>query len=408
MSSVSARPAMRPEGLYALVAASFGLFTGVGVTILYAAGVLLPAIARETGWSREALAAGIAPAALAIGVLSPLVGALTDRFGSRKVLIASGVAQALGLACLPVFAASAGSFVLFITIAAVLGSGQTPVAYSRLLIGWLPERRGLAMGIALACSGLGVAVIPSAIGVLLPLLGWRQVYLGLAATAFAATVIPALVLVRDPPRDRSGEESAPSAGMTFQEAIRTSAFWTLTLAFLLNALTATAGTISLPQIAVDDGLEPRVAATTMIVVGLAMVVSRIVIGNLFDRHPPVGLTIKLFTAPLAAYLLLSVASGYEVFAVAALLFGIAVGCEGDAMVVLLSRRFGMRDFGKIFGVNFCAYAVCGGVGPWLLTSLITQTQSRRMAFLILAGLCAVSVVLMALNRERPDAPNVPR
>lgn len=380
------------------------MLVGSGVTILYAASVFIPAIAADTGWDRSAVAGALAPAALSIAIGSAFFGALTDRVGPRLVLAVAGIAYALGLVAIPVLSTSAGMFALALTIAAVFSAATTPVTYSYLIIGWLPEHRGLALGVALACSGAGVAIVPALLGQLIPELGWRMSYVVLGASVAVLVVPSALFLVKDPPRARGtpakGATARPAVGLSIAEAITNPAFWTLSFAFLLNGLVATAGTISMPSVAEDYGVAPVTASRTMIAVGVSMIFSRVVIGALFDRFPPIFLAAVVFAAPALGYAILCTDSGLTGFIGAAVLFGVAVGAEGDAMAVILSRRFGMRDFGKIFGLNFAAYAVCGGLGPWLLSTLRQWFASDALAFGALAGLAIVAVSLMATNRSR--------
>ena len=399
------KPAISRYALMSLIAASLGMFVGAGVTIIYAASVFVPAIVADTGWSRSGVTAAIAPAALAIALSTPIVGALTDRYGPRRVLIVAAFPYAASLAAISIVSINVSMFTAALTVAAIFSAATTPVAYSRLIIGWMPEQRGLGMGIAMAFSGLGVAVVPALLAQFLPSIGWKIGYAILGMAALLVILPTAIFLVKDPPRrevpkvDVAYRQRGTSTDLTFKEALGTPAFWTLSAGFLLNGLTATAGSISLPLVAGDHGVAPAVAATTMISVGLSMVVSRVVVGALFDRLPAILLAAIIFCAPVLAYLMLIANVGFPGFIVAALLFGIAVGTEGDAMAVILSKRFGLRGFGKIFGVNFAAYALCGGLGPWLLTTLRSTLASDRLAFLYLAAIGLAAVIAISFNRS---------
>lgn len=406
-STVSNDPAIRRSAVLAVVAACLGMFVGPGVTINYAAGVFIPVIITETGWSRSAVTGAIAPAAFAIALMSPVIGGLTDRFGPRRVLVPASILYAGSLAIIPLISGTPMLFTASLMLAAIFAAAMTPVAYGYLIIGWLPDRRGIAMGAALAASGLGIAIFPALIGMILPLTGWRGGYALLGLLAFLIVVPSNFWLVRDPPLTsvarspaRRASQDAKVTGLTLREAAGTIAFWTLALAFLLNGLTATAGAISLPLVAQDNGIDQRMAATTMVFVGLSMVASRIFVGALFDRFPPILIASIIFLTPAIAYLILTANLGMVGFVAAAVLLGIAVGTEGDAMAVILSRRFGMRSFGKIFGLNFASYAMCGGLGPWLMNFLRTETGSDRVAFVVLGSLALTAFLLMGTNRSR--------
>lgn len=393
----------RRVAIKVLTAGCLAMFLGSGVAILYAAGVLFPAIAADTGWSRTEVAAALSPAALAIGLMCPVVGALTDRFGPRRILVPAATLYALALAAIPLMASTPLWFAIALTIAAGISAAITPVTYSYLIIGWMPDRRGLGMGLILASSGLGVAIVPAVIGVLLPYVGWRFAYVLLGVAALIAILPATICLVKDPPRafatHRKGD--APDRpGISLAEALRLPAFWSLTLAFLFNGIVANAGSISLPLVATDYGIAPGAAAAIMVWVGLSMVLSRIVIGALLDRFSPIILSTIVFASPALGFVILLGDYGYGGFMAAAILFGVAIGTEGDAMGVILSRRFGVRHFGKIFGINFAAYAFSGGLGPWLLNVLRGQTESDSLAFVCMSVLSLLAMLLLAGNRTR--------
>jgi MFS family permease len=393
----SAKPAITREGIKAIAAASFGLFVGAGITLIYSASVIMPAILADTGWSRAAVTGALGPATLAVGLLSPVVGALTDRFGPRRILLLSSFGLPLGLFLLPLIARSVHGFQLGLVVAAILAAGTSPVAYSYLLIGWLPHRRGLAMGIALACSGLGVAVVPATLSLIIPALGWRGAYDVLGCIALCIGLPSAFWLVKNPPRVIStGSVAHRVPGKSLAEALRSYTFWVLLVAFALNSLASTAGSISLPLIAADSGIPPKIASISMVIVGVTIVLSRVWIGALFDRVPTVLLTVFLFLAPVLGHLTIAAGAGIPNFMVAALLFGLSVGCDLDALGVLVSRQFGMRDFGKIYGINFCVYAFCGGSGPGILHQLHDRFVSYGPVFLTLSATALLALVLVAV------------
>lgn len=400
----AAQPVYRSPALTALLAAYLAMFLGSGVTILYSSSVIIPGIALDTGWPRADIAAAVAPAALAIGLMCPVVGGLTDKFGPRTILIPASMLYALSLAMIPALASTPVGFAVALTIAAAFSAAITPVTYSYLIIGWMPARRGLGMGIILAASGLGVAVVPTLIGLLLPILGWRTIYILLGAASLAVILPMTWWCIVDPPRaPKPGQHRelmpiSPEVGMSLGAAVKLPAFWTIAVGFLLNGIAANAGSISLPLLAADHGISPRVAATVMVWVGLSMVASRIAVGALLDRFSPIVLTAIIFAAPALAFAVLLADLGYPGLMAAAVLFGIAIGTGGDAMAVILSQRFGMRHFGRIFGVNFAAYAFSGGLGPWILYTLRGNIDSGAAVFVGIAGLSVLAATLVASNR----------
>lgn len=378
-----------------IVGSGLGLFMGTGILLLFTIGVFVGPIEQDTGWSRAMISGVAVPAAFMLGILAPFVGSLVDRFGPRRVLLLSTVMQAIGMFCLAYGSTSVTLFGAMFVLASILGCAQAPVPFSYVIVGWFKTRRGLAMGLTFTFAGLGIAIVPPLAAVLIENFGWRNAYALLGIGALCISLSAAIWLIVDPPVvERRDTSTLP--GLTVPQAMKTSAFWLLFLAFFLNAIAATAGSISLPTVLSDRGAAPTTAALAMSVVGLALIAGRLGAGLLLDRLPAVRITAVLFLSPVIGHMLMaSGVSGYGVV-MAAIFFGFATGAEGDAMSYVLSRMFGMRSFGKILGINFFGYAFGTGLGPALVNILRDHFGDYAPAFLTMAAASSVAVVAMAL------------
>lgn len=370
-----------------------GMYFSVGILLIYGFSVFIKPIADETGWSRSAVAAAVAPVALISGLMSPLAGALADRFGPRLVLLVSSVTMGAGIVGIAVLPRDLSSFLLAFTVASILGGAQTGVPYTHVIVGWFDARRGLALGCMLSFVGLGVATVPPILSILIAGWGWRTA-LAIAGMASVAVLLPvALFIIRDPPRRGSGP-SAALRGATFDEAVATPAFWVMLIAFLLNSAVAAGGSVSLPLILADRGAAPEIAASAMSVVGAALVAARLGFGALLDRISPIPLTCVAFCAPVLGHLVLAATNGASPAFISAALFGLASGAEGDAIGYLLARRFGLRSFGKLYGLNYFAFSLGAGVGPLSLIWLAGGGADYTTAFVAGAAVGCLAPALM--------------
>lgn len=386
-------------GIRTVFAAFAGQFLGVGVLLVFSFGVFVTPIAESTGWNRTLVTAAIAPAAVAIGLMAPLVGWSADRFGPRKVALVSGALQAIGLVLIGVASNSLTMLTALIVLTSVLGSAQSPVPYSLLIAGWFKRQRGMALGISLAGGGLGIAIIPLLAALLIEWFNWRAAFMILGIIAGVVTISVAWFMIKDPPVATVAErERVP--GQSLAEALRMPSFWIFLIAFLLNAMAAAGGSISMPVVLSDRGSAPETAAAAMTVVGIAIIVARLGFGVLLDRFPPVLLSAIVLGSPLIGYLLLlSHGPLWTAFA-AALCFGIATGAEGDALSYLISRKFGMRHFGRIYGLNFLGFALGTGIGPALL-GWLRDSASYDVAFMTLACVAVIASLLILSQARRP-------
>ena len=188
-----------------VVGCVFGQLVGQGPFNVYAAGVFLKPIAAQLHFGRGTLASAMALGNICGAFAAPFVGRLLDRHGIRATL----------LPCIALFAVATASralltpshivlFVLF-ALSGITGAGQMPMAYSKIITRHFTRDRGLALGIALAGTGLGTAVVPRISAFLLQNFGWRVGYLGAGATIMILGFIPISILFWEPISSAAGQ-----------------------------------------------------------------------------------------------------------------------------------------------------------------------------------------------------------
>lgn len=390
-------------GLRTIVGGGLPLFLGTGVVLVSAFGVFVGPIAQSMNWPRALVAAAIAPATMITALFVPVAGGLSDRYGPRRVILGSGLCFAVGLSLLGSLASSRALFGALVVLAGVLGAGLSPIPSSHLVVGWFDRRRGLALGLTNAFSGLGVAVVPPVAAIAIQAWGWQSAYTVLGLAVLAVVVPVAMWVLRDPPRNFAAKaavaERKPLTGLSLREALATRTFWFLLPAFFLAAATALGGTIALPLLLADTGVAPTRAAFLMSFAGISMLAARIGFGALLDRFSPQRLTAIAFFCPTLGNLLLATGITEVTASIAAVLFGMATGAEGDALGYLMAKKFGMKNFGKLYGMIFFAYATGSGLGPSFIMGL-REKLGGATAMYIIAGLTVVSAVLMLASGSR--------
>jgi predicted MFS family arabinose efflux permease len=157
----------------------------------------LPAIARGLGV--DLTSAGLLVTARASGgLVSPIFGPLSDRYGRKRMMLIGLVLLIMGAAIcavVPLYAAFMVAFVLFGISKAIYD--PTIQAYIGDRVPY--ERRGRAIGVTeLAWSGGWLVGVPSA-GWLIAHMGWQAPYALLAILSTAGLLLIAWLLPRDPP-----------------------------------------------------------------------------------------------------------------------------------------------------------------------------------------------------------------
>jgi MFS family permease len=379
-----------------------GMFLNAAPFLIYTAGVFARPIAQQTGWNATYISSAVAPASLVIGLLCPFVGGIVDRYGARRFTRVSLPLLGLGLISLGLFPWSAGSFAALFVLAGIAAAGQTPVAYTYMLSEWFDERRGLVLGIALAFTGLGIATIPPLAAALIAHYGWRSAYVLLGVIVLGTGIPAARWLVQDPPGDRR-RRAGSAVGSSLRQAIGTRAFWVLLSSFFLTAVATGAGVVPFPILLADRGVDPKVAAFIMSVIGIAMIAGRLICCALFDKLFAPRLTAVIFAAPMIGHLLLATGRSAALVITAAVFLGAALGAEADALAYLTSRAFGIRHFGRLFGVAFSVFSAGAAVGAAGLPGLAAYLGRYAPANWVSAG-CAGAAALLILNIRREDLP----
>jgi len=384
-------------------ASVLGLLVGNGPIMQFTFGVLLAPISREFGWNRGTVSSAIVVGLWMTGIATPFVGRLVDRFGIRPVALPAIALFSLATASVALVPASPAAFTALYALMGLGAAGQTPLIYAKAISARFDEKRGLALGIAMAGVGLGAAVVPQFAQALIGVAGWRGAYAGLGGLTFAlAFPAVALFIGRQAPAPPVSDVLAQNRsatqmpGLTGYQAVRTATFWRLAISFFIVAA-ATGGAIAhIVPLLTDRGVSPQTATRLLTLAGLALIAGRLLAGYLLDRVFAPYVTAAFFLAPLIGIAVLLVASEPQPAAIGTLLVGIGLGAEVDLIAFLLSRYLGMRSFGEIYGYFFAIFMLGAGLGPFAMGVSFDRTGSYKL-MLVCFGLALAPASLMMLR-----------
>lgn len=380
-----------------VVAASvFGLIVGTGAINIFAFGVFLKPVTADLGVGRGYFASGLVFNSLLTSLFCPIVGSLIDRWGTRRVMMPGILLYALTTAAYSQLTAAPFTLYLIVGLAGIAGAVQTPVAYAAIISQWFDRKRGVALGVAMAGVGLGVVLIPQIAAALIAAFGWRPAYLGLGLTVFLFAFVPVALFMREPPHLSVGRTAGTRAlravsiallpGVSFVDAVlRSWRFWALTLAFFL-AVVAINGTLTnVIALLTDRGVPLQVATGALSAAGMALILGRILSGWCLDRFFGPHVAICFFLVPMLGIGLLASGAGGVVPLLGAILCGLGVGAEVDLMAFFVSRYFGLRSYGKVYGTMFAFFSFGTGLGPYIGGAVYDRFHSYGPAFVIFEG-----------------------
>ncbi len=384
------------------------LTLAVSYGIYFSFSVFLVPLLEEFHWSRAVTAGAFSVSTVLQGALSPVIGVLVDRFGTRPVLVI-GVVSLSSSSLLASTVHAPWQLYLYAGTLAALGM---------VCLGWVPmgvliarsfrDARGRVIGTAFSGMGIGVFAMGPIAEWLIARAGWRVA----SATLGVTTLVLLLPVVwlgvppdRQPSAKSSVREPSHASGATVTAALRTRAFWALFFAYFLTPLAVFPVFTHQVAYATDLGFSRTLAAWVVGIVGLASTAGRPVFGTLADRSGgPLAATLSYASSAIGV---LALAAAERVPAVTLLLayatlFGLGFGARGPIITTMASERFGGRRFGAIWGALNVANGIGGAVGPWFGGAVHDATGSYRIVFACTIVFCAMgSVCFWVAGRDAP-------
>jgi MFS family permease len=394
----------RYAGWLVAAAAAVASMAGFAPILIYTFGILLKSLTVEFGWSRETISTAFGCASFTLGLTSPGLGWLLDRFGPRRVIIPCLVVFGLAFSSLSLLTGNrAQLFATFILIGAV-GNATAQLGYARAVSTWFLQHRGMALAVMIAGSTIGSVVTPFIAQRLLAQYGWRATYAMLGAAPLLIAVPLVIRFLRENSKRRAAGSLVALPGTSVRAALRSRPFFILAITIFLTAMSTTGIITHLAALLTDRGVSATGAAAAVAVVAGTGIVGRLLTGWLLDRAfgPRVNMALLFTTA--SGLLLLSIAQSVSSGLIAAGLIGFSMGGESDVTPYLLGRYYGLRRFATLYGLTWTAYAVAAALGSVLLGRAFDATGSYSAALVRLAILVCVAALLMLFMPRYPADP----
>jgi len=380
---------------------------------LYAWSIFVAPLEKEFGWKRADTSMVFTIAVVVFALTFIVAGRLQDKFGPFWVSLTGGVLVSLGF-FLCAFTHSLNYLYVCFGVIGGLGNGfgySTPIP---VMAKWFPDKRGLAVGLAVGGYGGGSAIFgPLANLKLIPAYGVHTTFMILGGIFLVMTVFGAFLLHNPPvgykPAGWAPAPAAKAAATTHEfspgEVLRTPAFYFMWVAYALGTSPGLLWFSQLVPFAKSVGVTGAALATMTLVVGAVGNASgRILSGWMSDALGRLN-TLRL----MIAISMISMPILYLVGGNVTLLYGmvfIVYWCYGTQLSVNASTTadfWGTKNAGLNYGMLFTAWGVAGIIGPRIAGVLFDKYKNYQMAFYT-AGVLAGVALLCELAARRPAVP----
>lgn len=383
------------------------LIMSVMWAVYYAFGVFFKPVLNEFGWTKAMTSGAFSLASMMNGLLTVVVGGLTDKFGPRMVMTVCGLLLGLGFMLMSQIR---DVFHLYLFYGILVGAGMSGsfIPLTSTVARWFFKRRGLMMGIVVAGTGIGALIGPPVASRLIPIYGWRMSYVILGGITLLAVVLSAQIIKRDPKKVgqvpygenqlEQGGVSLRVEGHSLREAVCSSRFWIFFTTGFCYGYCVFAIMVHITAHAIESGISAVRAANILATIGGFGILGKVLLGRVGDivgNRRTLILGFILMSVTLICLVPAKIA--WVLFLIAGL-FGFAFGGITVSHSPLVAELFGLRSHGLIFGVFGVSVSWGGAMGPLLTGYLFDVTHSYQTAFLLCAVISLTGILFAALLR----------
>ena len=386
-----------------------GMMMNLALGTLYAWSVFVAPLEKEFHWKRADTSTIFTIAVVVFALTFIVAGRLQDKLGPFWISLTGGILVSIGFFLCSYTSSLMYLFICFGVIGG-LGNGfgySTPIP---VMSKWFPDKRGLAVGLAVGGYGAGSAIFgPLSASYLIPSFGWRTTFQILGVIFLVMTVIGAFLLKNPPagykPAGWTPAPSSKAAATTYDfspgEALRTPTFYFMWIAY---ALGCTAGLMVISQLvpfAKSVGIPSTMLASLGLVVGAVGNASgRILSGWMSDHLGRINV-LRLMIGISMVSMPILYAVGGNVVGLFVMLF-IVYWCYGTQLSVngaAAADFWGTKNAGINYGMLFTAWGVAGLLGGRIGGKLFDKYHNYQMAFYTAAVLALVALVAECLAKR---------
>ncbi len=360
-------------------------------------GVFFKPMLKEFGFSRGVLSGAYSLNLAMQAVAYIFTGKLSDRYGPRIVVTCCGFCLGSSYLLMSQVQMVWQIYIIFGVLTSI-GTACALVPLLSTIARWFASTRGLMSGIAAAGVGVGTLLLPPLCSYSIASLGWRTSYMIIGLGVLILIVFSAQLLKRDPPRNTqsvrgmSAQHANRGGDYTFRDALRTRQFWLLSGVFFLLGACVHSIFVHIVPHATDVGISEVTAATIVSVIGGVSIISKVGVGTAIDRFGNRPVALMISSLMFISLIALQFSDALGAFYAFAVIFSFGYGGFVAIQSPYVAELFGLKHHGAIFGFALFIQGA-GAFGPFAAGKIFDVTSSYRPAFLMLAILSFLAILL---------------
>ena len=402
-----------------LVALSVFMLSLMALTVFQGLGTFLVAFERQFGWTRTQMSGAFALARAEGAVLGPIEGWLIDRLGNRRMILIGYIIMGIGFLLFSQVNSLWQFYAVFALI--TLGSGLGGwLAMISMVNNWFIRQRSLAIAAAMSGVHVGALMVwPLAFGIDNYGFRWTTFVIGVFLLVIIGPVTKAVrnrpedmglqpdgdfgASANRGPRDQS-DDDAPE--FTAKQALRTRAFWALTIVHLSSSISIVTLALHLAPKLTDMGFSLSGAAVIPIVYTLVALPAQFLAGYVADRFPKPLVTFVFLVFQASGIMVIAFAETALLAYIFALLYGVGFGGRIPLLTAIRGDYFGRKAFATIMGLSQVPNNILMIFAPLFAGFMYDLQQSYFVPFFTFSILAFMGAALM-LTVKKPELSESP-
>jgi MFS family permease len=376
-------------------------------------GVFFKPMTGDLGWSSAEISGPFSFSMLVEGVVNFFTGWLLDRFGTRIVLVGSGLISGLGFILISQVEELWQMYLIY-GFAMGIGLGGLMVPILSIMAKRFTSHMSFMTGIALGANGLGQLISPLIAYQLITRYNWHTSYIIMGIVVLILIVFSAQFLKSSrskrkeiPTVDHLQAEKSPvpdSLNFTFSEARHTGTFYLVVLMLTCYVYCFLSILVHIVPCAIEIGIPASTAANVLACASGATIIGRLLLGAVADRIGNKRMIAIGYSIMLLAFLGLTQANEEWSIFLSAIVCGFGLGGVSSSQSPIVAKFFGAKYHGTIFGTIAGIMVVLGSGGPFATGYLFDLTGRYQIPFLV-CSLFSAAALILCLALKPPQKPS---